>query len=60
MSKAILAAIFTVVIGLLTMSIFTGASEVGIVAAIAVMGAFIIYFNEKKKQKFFANKKIQI
>ncbi len=49
MSKAILAAIFTVVIGLLTMSIFTGASEVGIVAAIAVMGAFIIYFNEKKK-----------
>ena len=49
MGKAILAAISTIVIGLLTMSIFTGAEAVGIVAAIAVMGAFIIYFNDKKK-----------
>ncbi len=49
MSKAILAAVITVFIGLLTMSIFTGAIEVGIIVAIAVMGAFIIYFNEKKK-----------
>jgi len=30
------------------MSIFTGAEAVGLLAAIAVMGAFIIYFNEKK------------
>lgn len=49
MSKAILASIITLIIGLLTMSIFTGAVEVGIIAAIVVMGAFIIYFNEKKK-----------
>ena len=49
MGRAVLATIITVVAGLLTMSIFTGAVEVGIVVAIAVMGAFIIYFNEKKK-----------
>ena len=49
MGKAILAAFLTLMIGLLTMSAFTGAAEVGIVAAIAVMGAFIIYFNEKKE-----------
>lgn len=49
MGRAILASIVTMVVGLLTMSIFTGAVEVGIVVAIAVMGAFIIYFNEKKK-----------
>ncbi len=48
MGKAILAAIITLIAGLLTMSIFTGAEEVGIVVAIAVMGAFIICFNEKK------------
>lgn len=49
MSKAILAAIITLMVGLLTMSIFSDAFEVGIIVAIAVMGAFIIYFNEKKK-----------
>ena len=48
MGKAILAAIITLIAGLLTMSIFTGVEEVGIVVAIAVMGAFIICFNEKK------------
>lgn len=48
MGKAILAAFITLVAGLLTMSIFTGAEEVGIIVAIAVMGAFIIGFNEKK------------
>ena len=41
MGKAILAAFITLVAGLLTMSIFTGAEEVGIIVAIAVMGAFI-------------------
>ena len=50
MGKGILAAIVTVVVGLLTMSVFTGAEEVGVVAAVAVMGAFIIYFNEKKNK----------
>ena len=48
MGKAILAAIITLIAGLLTMSIFTDAEEGGIVVAIAVMGAFIICFNEKK------------
>ena len=49
MGKAILAAIITLVVGLLVMSVFPEAFEVGILAAIAVMGAFIICFNEKKK-----------
>jgi len=47
MAKAILAAFVTLVIGLLTMSVFTGGEEVGVVVAICVMGAFIIGFNEK-------------
>ena len=48
MKKAILAAIVTLVIGLGVMRIFTEARELGILAAIAVMGGFIIYFNDKK------------
>ena len=52
MGRAILALFVTLVVGLLTMSIFTGAAEVGIVVAIAVMGAFVIYFNEKNKQNY--------
>ena len=48
MKKAILAAVVTLVIGLGVMSIFTEALELGILAAIAVMGGFIIYFNDKK------------
>ena len=49
MGKAILAAIVTLVVGLLVMSIFTEAIEFGVLAAVAVMGEFIIYFNDKKK-----------
>lgn len=49
MKKAIFAAVLTLVIGLGVMSIFTEALEFGILAAIAVMGGFIIYFNDKKK-----------
>ena len=49
MGKGILAAFITLVVGLLTMSVFTGAEEVGIVVSVSVMGAFIICFNEKKK-----------
>ena len=49
MKKAILAAVVTLVIGLGAMSIFTEALEFGILAAIAVMGGFIIYFSDKKK-----------
>jgi len=48
MGKGFLAAFITLVVGLLTMSAFTGAEEVGVVASISVMGAFIICFNEKK------------
>ena len=48
MGRALLAAFITLVVGLLTMSAFTGAKEVGILVAISVMGAFIICFNEKK------------
>ena len=51
MGKAILAAFITLVVGLVTMSAFTGAEEVGVVASISVMGAFIIYFNEKRCEK---------
>ena len=49
MGKAILALFVTLVIGLLTMSIFTGATDVGLLVAICVMGAFIIYFNDTKR-----------
>lgn len=49
MGKGILAAFITLLIGLLTMSVFTGAEEVGVVVSICVMGGFIICFNEKKK-----------
>ena len=49
MGKGFLAAFVTLLVGLMTMSVFTGAEEVGIVVSVSVMGAFIIYFNEKKK-----------
>ncbi len=47
MGKGILAAFVTLIVSLLTMSAFSGAEEVGIVVSVAVMGAFIISFNEK-------------
>lgn len=53
MSKAILAMVVTLILGYLGMVIgfemLGGFVEFGILIAIAVMGAFIIYFNEKKK-----------
>ena len=53
MGKAILAAIVTVIVGYLGMVVgleFLGnLLEFGLLIAIAVMGAFIIYFNDKKK-----------
>jgi len=48
MWKAVLAAVVTLIIGLLVTAVFNGQSAFGILAAIAVMGAFIIYFNDKK------------
>ena len=49
MKKALFAAIVTLVVGILVMSIFPDAAELGVLAAVAVMGAFIIYFNDKNK-----------
>mgnify|MGYP000844621350 CR=1 FL=1 len=52
MLKAMIALIVTFVVGWIGMAIgfefLGGFAEFGSVAAIAVMGAFIIYFNEKK------------
>lgn len=53
MEKAILAMIVTLITGYVSMvfgpEFVNGYVEIGLLAAIAVMGAFIIYFNEKKK-----------
>ena len=53
MGKAIFAAIVTLIVGYLGMVVgleFLGnLLEFGLLIAIAVMGAFIIYFNDKKK-----------
>ncbi len=48
MVKAILAAVVTFVAGFLTMC-WLPDIELGVLVGVAVMGAFIIYFNEKKK-----------
>ena len=48
MGKAILAAFVALIIGLLTSAVFDGQPYFGLLAAICVMGAFIIGFNEKK------------
>ncbi len=50
MGKAILAAFVTLATGVLTMSIFYEALEIGILVSIAVMGAFIIYYGEKRSK----------
>ncbi len=53
MGKAILAAIVTLIVGYLGMvvglELLGNWDEFGLLIAIAVMGAFIIYFNDKKK-----------
>ena len=53
MGKALTAFIVTLIMGLIGTAFgydsMNGFSEVGAVVAVAVMGAFIIYFNEKKK-----------
>ena len=52
MGKAILAAIVTVIVGYLGtvvgLELLGNWYEFGLLIAIAVMGAFIIYFNDKK------------
>lgn len=53
MGIAIMAFIITLIVGLIGMAlgleVFGGYPEVGSVLAIAVMGAIIVYINEKKK-----------
>ncbi|MDD6187145.1 MAG: binding-protein-dependent transport permease [Oscillospiraceae bacterium] len=49
MGKAILAAIVTVIVGVITSKSRVNAPEMSGILAVAVMGAFIIYFNDKKK-----------
>lgn len=53
MAKAILALVVTLFFGFIGIGVgldlLGGRPEVGCVIAISVMGAFIIYFNEKKK-----------
>ena len=53
MGKALLAFFVTVVMGLIAAAFgydaMNGFSETGAIVAIAIMGSFIIYFNQKKK-----------
>lgn len=52
MGKAILAMSVTVIVGYISGAIFANwvnAPGWGVILAVAVMGAFIIYFNDKKQ-----------
>ena len=51
MGKAILAAIVSLVLGVLAEGLGTrwNMAGIGCMVSVAVMGAFIIYFNDKKK-----------
>lgn len=52
MGKAIFAMIVTVIVGFMSSAIFANwvnAPEWGVVLAVAVMGACIIFFNDRKK-----------
>ena len=55
MKKAVFAAIITIVAGLFCMALAKNSlynfDEFGAISAVAVMGGFIIYFNEQKKKK---------
>lgn len=52
MEKAILAMIATIIVGFMSSALFASwvnAPEWGVILAVAVMGAFTIFFNDKKK-----------
>jgi len=53
MKKAMIALVITLILGILFAIIGheNNFTELGSVVAIAVMGGFIIYFNEKRKDK---------
>lgn len=52
MGKAIVAVVFTAIVGILSLVIgheyLGGFPEFGSIIAISIMGGFIIYFNERK------------
>ena len=50
MKKAYFAVIVTIFIGWFFTDLFSQLPEVGVVIAIAVMGGFIIYFNETQSK----------
>ncbi len=53
MGKAILAFIITLIIGVITsvfsVEVLNDSPTLGVIVSISIMGALIIYFNEKKK-----------
>ncbi len=49
MKKAIIAALVTAFVGWFFADWISQLPEIGCVVAVAVMGGFIIYFNEQKK-----------
>lgn len=51
MKKAIVAALITAFIGWFFADWLYQLPEIGSIIAVAVMGGFIIYFNEEKKDK---------
>ena len=50
MKQAILAVFVTILVGWFFTDWFSQLPEVGVVIAVAVMGGFIIYFNEASKK----------
>ena len=50
MKKAILAVFVTIFVGWFFADWFSQLPEVGVVIAVAVMGGFVIYFNETGKK----------
>lgn len=52
MLKSIIATVITIVVGFVGCAVFSSwnnAQELGVVLAVAVMGGFIIFFNDRKK-----------
>lgn len=50
MGKAVLAALVTLLVGWASIDGLSQLPEVGVVIAVAVMGGFIIYFNDHNKR----------
>ncbi len=48
MKKALIAMLVTLIVSFVVMGIFYETLEFGILAAVVIMGGFIIYFNDRK------------